>query len=266
MLGHSYTALLASPQFACPTNNIKVDGLRGKDVFCVGNEDMYTLLTDILEEVLTLFPSKYIYIGAVEVYKKSWQECPICQKNKLELGLSNEDQLQSSFVKRIEKYLNRNGRNLLGWDDILQGGLSTNAAIMVWRDVKFAREAVLQKRPVIMSPGTHCYFEMSQGKQRTEPKAQGGFISVEKVYKFEPIPIGFSEDEAKFVLGGQANVWTEHIQTLSHVEYMIFRRFTALAERLWSQKNADDWHCFSNRVRTHEKRWKVEGINFRPLN
>lgn len=263
MPGHSYAILAAYPEFACPTNNIMVDGLRGKDVFCVGNEKTYRFLQDILDETMALFPSPYIHIGADEVPTSAWKECPRCQALKDKHRLASEKHLQSHFVTRMEQYIHSKGRTMLGWDEVIGDKLPARAAVMVWRDKKFVHRALAQNHPVVMSPGEFCYFDQYQSKSRKgEFPAIGGFLPTRRVYDFDPVPAGLAEEKQKLILGGQGNVWTEYIQTPAQVETRILPRMCALAEAVWTPPNNKDWDSFEKRIQTHKATWEKRGIKF----
>lgn len=265
MPGHSYAVLAAYPEFTCPTNNIMVDGLRGKDVFCVGNEKTYQFLQDILDETMQLFPSTYIHIGADEVPTSAWKECPKCQALKKKLKLPDEKQLQSHFVTRMEKYIHSKGRIMIGWDEILEDELPARAATTIWRDSKFVTKALEQNRPVVVGPGEFCYFDQYQSKSREgEFPAIGGFLPTRKVYDFDPLPAGLPEEKQKLILGGQGNVWTEYIQTPAQVEVRIFPRMCALAECLWTPKDQKNWQSFEQKIQAHQKSWGSQGISSYP--
>lgn len=235
------------------------------DVFCAGNEYTYEFLENVLTEILPLFPSEYIHIGGDECPKANWKRCPACQKRIKDDKLADEHGLQSYFIQRIEKYLNSKGRKIIGWDEILEGGLAPNATVMSWRGEKGGIEAAKQHHNVIMTPGTHCYFDKYQvdkDKYDEEPLAIGGFISVEKVYAYDPLPAVLSNEEGKFILGAQANLWTEYIQTPSQAEYMVLPRMSALSEVVWSLKENKNWDDFKVRLNTLRKRYDTMGLNY----
>lgn len=233
-----------------------------KDIYCAGKEDTFTFLEDVLSEVLPLFPSKYIHIGGDEAIKPHWKICPYCQKRMKDEGLKNEHELQSYFVERIEKFINSKGKKIIGWDEILEGGLAPQATVMSWRGTAGGIEAAEQGHDVIMTPGTHCYFDYYQGPQNEEPLAIGGYIPISKVYEFNPVVETMTSKEAKHVLGGQANLWSEYIPTTAQSEYMIFPRLAAMAEALWSPKESRNWNDFSTRLETMFKRYDYLGINY----
>jgi hexosaminidase len=234
MPGHSRAALAAYPYYSCTGKQLEVPGLWGvfDEVFCA-KEESIDFLKDILSEVIELFPSQYIHIGGDEAPKVRWKTCPRCQKVIRENGLKDEHELQSFFIREIDEFLTSKGRKLIGWDEILEGGLSPNAAVMSWRGFEGGIEAAKQEHYVVMTPGSHCYFDHYQSSNPNEPLAIGGFTPLEKVYDFNPIPEGFTEQQALYVLGGQANLWTEYIPDMKKLEYMTYPRALALSQALW---------------------------------
>lgn len=252
MPGHAQAALSAYPQYSCKGEPMEVWPMWGvsENVFCT-KDSTITFIKNILDEVLKLFPSKYIHIGGDEVPKTRWKECANCQANKRKFDLSNEHELQSYFIKKIDTYLTSKGRNCIGWDEILEGGLAPNAAVMSWRGEEGGIEAAKQKHHVVMTPGTHCYFDHYQGNRQTEPLAIGGYTPIEKVYSFNPIPEKLNHEDGKYILGAQANLWTEYISTTEHVEYMIMPRMCALAEVLWTGNTKPGFDDFKKRLKNH---------------
>jgi hexosaminidase len=210
MPGHAVAALAAYPQYSCTGGPFEVEKQWGvlDDVFCP-KEETFTFLQNILTEVIALFPSEYIHIGGDECPKTRWKSCAHCQNLMKEKGLKDEHELQSYFIQRIEKFVNAKGRKIIGWDEILEGGLAPNAAVMSWRGTEGGIAAAKQQHYVVMSPGSHCYFDHYQGDPKNEPLAIGGYTPVEKVYSFNPTPKELSAAEAKYILGAQANVWAE---------------------------------------------------------
>ncbi|MCK5821245.1 MAG: family 20 glycosylhydrolase [Bacteroidales bacterium] len=265
MPGHTNAAIAAYPQYACTSGPFTV--LPGgvwpiTDIYCAGKDETFEFLQNILSEVLELFPSKYIHIGGDEAHKKEWKTCADCQKRIHDEGLKDEHELQSYFITRIEKFLNANGRQLIGWDEILEGGLAPNAAVMSWRGVKGGIAAAKSNHLVVMSPNSHCYFDYYQGKPELEPLAIGGFLPLEKVYSFEPIPEELTEEEAKYIFGVQANLWTEYVSTTEHADYMTFPRLCALAEVAWSQKSKKDFPDFAKRLNKHLNYLDINNIGY----
>lgn len=265
MPAHATAALAAYPEYTCTGSPLTV--LPGgiwpcNNIFCVGKEGTFTFLQDILTEVVALFPSKYIHIGGDEADKSQWTKCPACEKRLKDEGLKNEKELQSYFIKRIEGFLNSQGRQLIGWDEILEGGLAPNAAVMSWRGTEGGIAAAKAKHPVVMTPTSHCYFDYYQGNPESEPLAIGGFLPLEKVYSFDPVPAGLTDDEAKMILGAQANLWTEYVADSSHADYMTFPRLCALAELCWTSPGHKNYDDFSMRLIQQLKRFDAIGINY----
>ncbi|MEE9430740.1 MAG: family 20 glycosylhydrolase, partial [Melioribacteraceae bacterium] len=263
--GHSVAALTSYPELSCTGGPFEVRTLWGvdDDIYCAGNEATFTFLENILSEVLELFPSKYIHIGGDEAPKVRWEKCSKCQTRIKTEGLKDEHELQSYFITRIEKFLNSKGRQLIGWDEILEGGLAPNAAVMSWRGIEGGISAAKLKHNVVMSPTDFCYFDFYAGKPENEPLAIGGFLPLEKVYSYEPIPEELSAEEQKYIMGVQANQWTEYIATPELAEYMTLPRLCALAEVAWSPKEKRNYEDFSERMGIHYERLNVLGINYR---
>lgn len=263
MPGHAVAALASYPEFSCTGGPFEVAKIWGvlDDVFCP-KEETFTFLENILSEVMTLFPSEYIHIGGDECPKIRWKNCAHCQKRIQDEKLKDEHELQSYFIQRIEKFVNSKGRKIIGWDEILEGGLAPNAAVMSWRGFQGGIDAAKQKHYVVMSPGSHCYFDHYQGEPKNEPISFGGYTNVEKVYSFNPIPKELTTEEAKYILGGQANLWTEYINTPQHAEYMVMPRMAALAEVLWGTSNPDQYKEFEKRLIHHFDSYKAKNINF----
>jgi hexosaminidase len=229
------------------------------DVFCAGKENTFRFLEDVLDEVLNLFPSRYIHVGGDECPKTNWKRCPLCQKRMKEEGLNDEHALQSYFIQRIEKYLNNKGRALIGWDEILEGGLAPNATVMSWRGEQGGIEAARQNHDVIMTPGGWCYLDHSQSENE-DSVTIGGYTPIEKVYSYNPVPDSLNAEQAKHILGAQGNVWTEYMGHVKKVEYMIFPRMAALSEVLWSQNR--DWKNFEKRLLVQFKRYDFWKVNY----
>lgn len=263
MPGHALAALAAYPEFSCTGGPFQVGKTWGvlEDVFCPKDET-FTFLKNVLTEVMDLFPSEYIHIGGDESPKVRWKSCPHCQKRIKDEDLKDEHELQSYFIQRIEKFVNSKGRKIIGWDEILEGGLAPNAAVMSWRGTEGGIAAAKQKHFVVMSPGSHCYFDHYQGEPKNEPIAFGGYTNVEKVYSFNPIPKELSTEESKYILGAQANVWTEYINTPEHVEYMVFPRIAALSEVVWGTSNSKEYKKFEKRLISHFEIYDKKGINY----
>ena len=232
------------------------------DVYCAGKEETFTFLENVLTEVMALFPSNYIHIGGDESPKANWERCPNCQKKIADNNLQDEHELQSYFIQRIEKFANTKGKSIIGWDEILEGGLAPNATVMSWRGIDGGIAAAKQRHDVIMTPGDFCYFDKYQANPDDEPLAIGGFLPLEKVYGYEPTPEELTDEEAQHILGAQANVWTEYMDSEDYVEYMILPRMTALAEVVWSPKNSRDFSDFSRRLTDFEKMYTFFDVNY----
>lgn len=266
MPGHAYAALAAYPQLSCTGGPFEITSKPGvyEDVFCAGNEETFTFLQDVLAEVCDLFPSAYIHVGGDECPKKRWQACPKCQARMQAEGLADEHALQSYFIHRMEKFLNARGKRLIGWDEILEGGLAPDATVMSWRGTKGGVQAAREGHDVIMCPSSHCYFDFRQSDQPGERGADWGPpVDLAKVYSYEPMPEELSEAEARHVLGAQANVWTERIHTPADVEYMVYPRACALAEVLWTNPPRRSWDDFQRRLPDHLKRLDALDVNYR---
>ena len=265
MPAHVTSALAAYPQYSCSGGPFTV--LPGgfwpiNDLYCAGNDSAFLFLEDVLSEVMNLFPSKYIHIGGDEANISEWQKCPKCQKRVHDEGLKNTGELQSYFIKRIEKFIASKGRILIGFDEILEGGLPPSATVMSWRGFKGGIEASKQGHDVVMTPGSHCYFDGYQGPMAQEPTAMGGYLPLKKVYSFDPVPPALDAEAAKHILGAQANLWSEYIPNLNHAEYMTFPRIAALSEVLWSPKETRNWDDFSRRIQMLMKRYDQLNINY----
>jgi hexosaminidase len=229
-------------------------------VYCAGNDSTLTFLKDVLTEVIELFPSKYIHIGGDECPKTRWKTCTLCQNRIKSEGLKDEHELQSWFVQHIEKWLNTRGRQIIGWDEILEGGLAPNATVMSWRGTAGGEDAAKQGHNVIMTPGKPCYFDHYQSKDSTEPIAIGGYNPLQAVYEYNPVPSSLNSKMAEHILGAQGNVWTEYMETEAHVEYMVWPRAAALAEALWTGTGRD-YKKFLNNLPEAMNWLEVRGIN-----
>ncbi|MBG7613051.1 family 20 glycosylhydrolase [Polaribacter sp. BAL334] len=263
MPGHSQAAIAAYPELGCTGNQLEVATKWGvfEDIYCT-KETTFQFLEDVIDEVVPLFPGKYIHIGGDEAPKSRWKNCAHCQKVIKKEGLKDEHELQSYFIKRMEKYINSKGKQIIGWDEILEGGLAPNATVMSWRGNVGAIEAAKQQHDVILTPNSHCYFDYYQSDNENEPLAIGGFLPLEKVYDFNPIPEELTKEEAKFVLGAQGNVWTEYMSTPEKVEYMVFPRIIALAEVVWSAKEHKNYDDFIRRLEFFNKRLDAKNVQY----
>ena len=242
MPSHSEEVLAAYPQLSCSGEPYK------NSDFCVGNEETFTFLENVLTEVMELFPSEYIHVGGDEAGKSAWKTCPKCQKRMKDEHLANVDELQSYLIHRIEKFLNNHGRRLLGWDEILQGGIAPNATVMSWRGEEGGIAAVTSGHHAIMTPGAYCYLDSYQDAPSSQPEAIGGYLPLKKVYAYDPVPASLTAEQAKLVYGVQGNLWVEYIPTPEHVEYMIYPRMLALAEVAWSAPERKSWPDFHTRA------------------
>ena len=263
MPGHSRAALAAYPELSCTGELNTVPGLWGvfDDVYCSKVESI-NFMKDVLAEVLELFPSEYIHIGGDEAPKERWKECKQCQKVIKKNKLKDTHELQSYFIRQMDAFLMERGRKLIGWDEILEGGLSPNAAVMSWRGEKGGIEAAKQGHNVVMSPTAYCYFDYYQSAHDIEPLAIGGYLPLEKVYKYNPVPEELTEEQEKYILGGQANLWTEYITTMDHVEYMAFPRALALIQSLWC-KNKPEYDMFLDTYLKYQEDYlKLHNVNF----
>src|SRR5204863_2961935 len=279
MPGHSSAAIAAYPFLSCfpnestkhppqcawhgDTTGKQVQQTWGvfEDVFCAGKDSTLKFLEDVLDEVMALFPSKYIHVGGDECPKTNWKRCPFCQKRIQDEHLKDEHELQSYFIQRIEKYLNSKRRTLIGWDEILEGGLAPKAVVMSWRGEAGGIAAARQKHNVVMTPGAWVYFDHSQ-TQNEDSVTIGGYTSVEKTYSYEPVSDSLTREQGRYILGAQGNVWTEYMGNERKVEYMIFPRMAALSEVLWTQKRLRDSVDFEKRLETQFKRYDLWGVNY----
>ncbi len=260
--GHTRAALAAYPELGCTSETYDVATKWGvfPEVLCP-KEETFEFLENVFSELIELFPSKYIHIGGDECPKEQWKNSAFCQELMKREGLKDEHELQSYFISRIEKFLNAKGRQIIGWDEILEGGLAPNATVMSWRGESGGIEAAKQGHDVVMTPTSHCYFDYYQSVHPDEPLAIGGYLPLEKVYNYHPVPEELSEEEAKHILGAQGNVWTEYIKTPEQVEYMAFPRAIALAEVNWSGKDHKDFDRFTKRLIHHINWLKKRGVN-----
>ncbi len=264
MPGHSLAALAAYPELSCTGGPFEVGTKWGifEDVYCAGKEETFTFLEDVLSEVIELFPSKYIHIGGDECPKVRWQKCPLCQKRIKAEGLKDEHELQSYFIKRIEKFLTSRGKKLIGWDEILEGGLAPEATVMSWRGVAGGIEAAKQNHDVIMTPTGYFYLDYYQTEPDNEPLAIGGYLPLEKVYSFDPRFEELTEEQHKHILGVQGNVWTEYIPTPEHLEYMACPRMFAISEVGWTPASKKDFEDFLARFNVQRARYDALNINY----
>lgn len=271
MPGHSVAAITAYPFLACgkvsfetgkPFEVRKVWGV-SKDLYCAGNDTVFTFLQDVLNEVMPLFPSKYIHIGGDEAPHDAWRTCPKCQARMKKEGLKDEAALQSWFIQRMEKFINSKGKKIIGWEEIMQGGLAENATVHSWLGVQSGLKAAKSGHDAIMSPYSHLYFDGYQAEAKIEPLAIGYWVPLDTVYAFEPVHPALTASEAKHILGAQANLWTEFIATEDYMEYMAFPRMAALAEIDWTPQSKKNFINFKDRLSTQYQRYNKQNINFR---
>ena len=272
MPGHMVAAVTAYPELGCTGGPYEVRTIWGvsEELLCAGNEKVYDFVDKVLDEVMDVFPSKDIHIGGDECPKTEWEKCPKCQSKIKALGLKKDDRftaeqkLQAYFTKHVDEYLTKHGRNAIGWDEILEGGVSENATVMSWRGESGGIEAARLKHRVIMTPNTYCYFDYYQSKDRdNEPFAIGGFLPIKHVYDYEPLPVNLTPEEQSYIWGVQCNVWTEYIPTFSHVQYMMLPRGAALSEVQWSLPEAKDYEKFKNeRLPRLIKIYELYGYNY----
>ncbi len=280
MPGHSSAAIAAYPWLSCfPEEETQIPGeasvksrsIKGKkvqetwgvfdDVYCAGKDSCYTFLENVLDEVMALFPSRYIHIGGDECPKGNWKRCPLCLKRMKDEGLRDEHELQSYFIQRIEKYVNSKGRQIIGWDEILEGGLAANATVMSWRGEAGGIAAAKENHFVIMTPGSHTYFDHSQTRNE-DSVTIGGYLPLEKVYSYEPIPTVLTPEQGNKILGIQANVWTEYMANTKKLEYMLFPRMSALSEVMWSPAGQKDYNEFKKRMTVQFDRYRAWDANY----
>lgn len=259
MPGHSEEVLATYPELSC-SGKPYVDA-----DYCIGTEKTFEFLENVLLEVIDLFPSEYIHIGGDEASKNGWRKCPRCQKRMADEHLASVEELQSYMIHRIERFLNEHGRKIIGWDEIIEGGLTPGATVMSWRGEEGAIHAVKAGNPAIMTPGKYCYLDAYQDAPSTQPMAIGGYLTLEKAYSFEPVPDSLTTEEAALIQGLQGNVWTEYMTTPEHTEYMIYPRILALAEVGWTPAERKDWKSFHTRALHAVQYLKEKGYNPFPL-
>ena len=281
MPGHASAAIAAYPELSCfpqeptiryfPKESAWSGDSSGKqvqqtwgvfdDVFCAGRDQTFQFMEGVLEEIIPLFPGKYLHVGGDECPKENWKRCPDCQRRIKEKGLKDEHELQSYFINRMEQYLNQKGKTLIGWDEILEGGLAPNAVVMSWRGEAGGIEAAKQKHPVIMTPGNPLYFDHSQSANE-DSVTIGGYNPVEKVYAYDPVPAVLTAEQGGYILGAQANLWAEYLKNTAKVEYMLLPRLAALSEVVWSTKENKDWSDFERRLQQQFKRYAQWRANY----
>ena len=266
--GHSLAALTAYPQLGCLGEGYKVRTTWGIDpnIYCAGNDEVFKFLEDVLAEVLEIFPSKFIHIGGDEAPKERWSACPKCQARIKDEGLADERELQSWFIRRIESWLNERGRRLVGWDEILEGGLAPDATVMSWRGSEGGIAAAKAGHDVIMTPNTYCYLDYYQHEDWTrEPPAISSTLTLPQVWQFAVIPEAIAADKRQHILGGQGNIWTEYIPDPAQVEYMAFPRAIAISDILWNHPDERSYDDLTARLKAHLPCLETLGVNYRPL-
>jgi hexosaminidase len=263
MPGHSTAAISAYPEFGCVSGFDKNGRPVHTSIYDPSNEGTFRFLDDVLTEVFALFPGPYIHLGGDEVDKRYWMQNASCQALMKREGLKNGEELQSWFIRRMETFVNAHGKTLIGWSEILQGGLATNAVVMDW--IGGGREAASMGHDVVMSPENSCYLDHYQSTNvAAEPRAIGGYTPLHRIYLLDPIPTNLPAEFQSHVLGAQGNLWTEYVASLPHVEYMVFPRLTALAEVDWSARESRNWDDFVSRLQVHERRLDALKVNYRP--
>ena len=263
MPGHAKAAIASYPELGVTGKSVEVGTHWGvfPDIFNV-EESTFSFLEDVLTEVIDIFPSEYIHIGGDEAIKDQWKASDRIQQRIKELGLKDEHELQSYFITRMEKFVNSKGRKMIGWDEILEGGLAPNATVMSWQGEEGGIAAAQANHDVIMTPIQSLYFWWYQGDKKTEPLAAGRFISLEKVYRYDPVPSVLTPEQGKHILGAQACAWAEYMESPAKVEYMVFPRISALAEIVWSPKEGKNWNDFKSRMAKQFKRYDQRKINY----
>ena len=262
---HVMSAIAAYPELSCTGKPIAIPSggvWPITDIYCPGKETTFEFLENVFLEVMDLFPSRYIHVGGDEATKTEWKTCPHCQQRMKEEGLADVEELQSYFIRRMEQFLSSHDRILIGWDEILEGGLAPGATVMSWRGINGGWEASKEGHDVVMTPESPLYLNMYQGDPDTEPLAQGGYNPIKKVYEFDPVVDSMSVEQKNHVLGAQANLWSEYIPSVSHSEYMLYPRLAAVSEMLWTPEEKKDWKRFSANLEKMLARFDAMGINY----
>ena len=267
MPGHSSAILAAYPEYSCENDEDQNYYVQigpywpPVAILCVGKDQTIHFIEDVLDEIMEIFPYEYIHIGGDEAFNSNWQRCPLCNQRMKDNNLKNYSELQSWFTKQIENYIIKHGKKMIGWDEILDGGVSPTSTIMSWRGSEGGIKAAKFGNDAIMTPNAFCYFDYYQNVPDSEPKAIGGYVPTSKVYQFDPTA-SMTPDEAKHIKGGQCNIWTEFIFTSGHVEYMLLPRLSALAEDVWSPLKNKSWDNFKQKIITQEKRYQSLGYKY----
>ena len=266
MPAHATCAVAAYPYLSCKQQPLTVPSggfWPITDIYCAGNDSVFLFLQDVLTEVMALFPGKYIHVGGDEATKTNWETCPKCQARMKAENLKDVGELQNYFISRIDKFLTSKGRTLIGWDEILEGGLAENATVMSWRGISGGIHAARMRHDVVMTPASHCYFDYYQSKDKEiEPPAFGGLIDFKTVYSYEPVPAELTPEEARHILGAQGNMWSEFLTTKSHTEYMALPRLTALSEVVWTPANLKNEASFLSRLNNLYNIYSSLGYNY----
>lgn len=263
MPGHALAALAAYPELSCTGGPFEVEPKWGifSDIFCP-KEETFALLEDVISEIVEIFPSEYIHVGGDEAHKDQWKKCPHCQALIKKMNLKNEEELQSYFITRMEKFINAKGRKIIGWDEILDGGIAPNATIMSWRGIRGAVAAAEQEHYAIMTPTAYCYLDYNQYDPYLEPLAIGNFNTLQNTYSFNPIPENLDKELHKFILGVQGNMWTEYSSSQEDMQTKAFPRAIALAEIAWTESFRRDYYDFASRLRQHLRRLDILGVSY----
>ena len=264
MQGHAFAALAAYPELGCLGVSYEVATRWGtfNDVFCPGKENTYTFIREVIKEMSTLFPGRYFHVGGAECSETRWEQCSACQLKMKNDSLETTHDLHNYFMRRIGSVLDSLGKELVGWDEIAKDTLLSKGVIMSWRNETTAINSVGRKLQTVMSPAKFCNFDQYQSDPNTEPLAVGGLLTLEQVYNYEPVPTELSSQEAKYIIGAQANVWTQYMKTPEYVEYMVFPRAAAMAEVVWSPKASKDYAWFRKRLLEQVKRYDALGIRY----
>ena len=265
--GHMVAALSVYPELGCTGGPYEVWNIWGisQDVLCAGNPQVLDFLKTVYGELCDVFPGKLIHIGGDESPRTRWQKCPKCQAKMKELGLKEEAQLQTYINKEMEAFLASRGRDIIGWDETLEGGLSGNAAVMSWRGYEGGKAAAKLHHHVVMTPTSHCYFDYYQLKNRdAQPLGIGGYVPISKVYGMEPVPEGLTEEEAQYILGAQCNLWTEYVTSPDHVQFMLLPRLAAMSEVQWLKPEAKNYEAFLTRLEPLIQIYRKLGYKYCP--
>lgn len=255
MPGHSAEVVKVYPELSCTRDSATAED------FCPGSELTFRFIEDVLDEVMDVFPSQMIHIGGDEAAKKAWHDCPLCRQRMRDENLSDVNELQSYLVERVERFLNSRGRSLLGWDEIMEGGLAPNATVMSWRGIEGGLRAASQGHKAIMTPGGYCYLDSYQDAPFTQPKAFGGYLPLEKVYSYDPVPDTLDDAVKNMICGVQGNLWCEKIPTDSHAEFMLYPRMIAIAEVGWTPQQRREWNNFYVRALNFNDGLRARGYN-----